>query len=359
MQMAVTYLKQILIMTVSAIFIMVFAIPAGTEEFKQEYKMTVNVGPSFYWGMGAIKFSELVKEKTGGKINIKPYFGSSLLKGAQLNSPQMVSNGVIDCAFESTINISPVIPEMNIFSLPFFINTYERLDRLESGETGKILFGKMEKVGLTPLAWAENGFRQVTNSKKPVLMPEDMKGLRLRVVGSPIFIDTFKALGADPVDMNWGDAQTAFQQGIVDGQENPMGVLLPVQIWQYHKFVTFWNYVADPIIIYWGSGSWNKFPDEIKSAITEAAKEAARFEKAMCRAGLDQDVSLDILKNEFNYEMKVPAPVKHLEDNKMTVTRINPETVEAFTRATATVYDKWIPRVGKELYEAAKKDMGN
>lgn len=359
MQMVVKFLKQILIMTVSAIFIMVFAIPAGTEEFKQEYKMTVNVGPSFYWGMGATKFSELVKEKTGGKINIKPYFGSSLLKGAQLNSPQMVSNGVIDCAFESTINISPVIPEMNIFSLPFFINTYERLDRLESGETGKILFGKMEKVGLTPLAWAENGFRQVTNSKKPVLMPEDMKGLRLRVVGSPIFIDTFKALGADPVDMNWGDAQTAFQQGIVDGQENPMGVLLPVQIWQYHKFVTFWNYVADPIIIYWGSGSWNKFPDEIKSAITEAAKEAARFEKAMCRAGLDRDVSLDILKNEFNYEMKVPAPVKHLEDNKMTVTRINPETVEAFTRATATVYDKWIPRVGKELYEAAKKDMGN
>ena len=359
MQMVVKFLKQILIMTVSAIFIMGFAIPAGTEEFKQEYKMTVNVGPSFYWGMGAIKFSELVKEKTGGKINIKPYFGSSLLKGAQLNSPQMVSNGVIDCAFESTINISPVIPEMNIFSLPFFINTYERLDRLESGETGKILFGKMEKVGLTPLAWAENGFRQVTNSKKPVLMPEDMKGLRLRVVGSPIFIDTFKALGADPVDMNWGDAQTAFQQGIVDGQENPMGVLLPVQIWQYHKFVTFWNYVADPIIIYWGSGSWNKFPDEIKSAITEAAKEAARFEKAMCRAGLDRDVSLDILKNEFNYEMKVPAPVKHLEDNKMTVTRINPETVEAFTRATATVYDKWIPRVGKELYEAAKKDMGN
>lgn len=359
MQMAVTYLKQILIMTVSALFIVVFAIPAGTEEFKQEYKMTVNVGPSFYWGMGATKFSELVKEKTGGKINIKPYFGSSLLKGAQLNSPQMVSNGVIDCAFESTINISPVIPEMNIFSLPFFINTYEKLDRLESGETGKVLFGKMEKVGLTPLAWAENGFRQVTNSKKPVLMPEDMKGLRLRVVGSPIFIDTFKALGADPVDMNWGDAQTAFQQGIVDGQENPMGVLLPVQIWQYHKFVTFWNYVADPIIIYWGSGSWNKFPDDIKSAITQAAKEAARFEKAMCRAGLDGNVSLNILKNEFNYEMKVSDPVKHLEDNKMTVTRINPETVEAFTRATATVYDKWVPRVGKELYEAAKKDLGN
>ena len=104
-----------------------FAPAVGAGEFKKEYKMTVNVGPSFYWGMGATKFSELVAEKTGGKINIKPYFGSSLLKGAQLKSPQMVAKGVIDCAYESTINASPVIPEMNIFSLPFFINTYENL----------------------------------------------------------------------------------------------------------------------------------------------------------------------------------------------------------------------------------------
>ena len=70
------------------------------------------------------------------------------------------------------------------------------------------------------------------------------------MVGSPIFIDTFRQLGADPVNMNWGDAQTAFQQGVVDGQENPVGVLIPVQIFQYHKYATFWNYLADPLIVY-------------------------------------------------------------------------------------------------------------
>ncbi|NOX32727.1 MAG: DctP family TRAP transporter solute-binding subunit [Deltaproteobacteria bacterium] len=349
--------KRGVIMTVSSLLVLMLAMPANAGKFKKEYRMTVNVGPSFYWGMGAIKFSELVKEKTGGKINIKPYFGSSLLKGAQLKSPQMVSMGVIDCAFESTINTSPVIPEMNIFSLPFFINNFENLDKLEYGETGRIIFSKMEKVGLTPLAWAENGFRQVTNSKKPILMPDDIKGMRLRVVGSPIFIDTFRALGADPVNMNWGDAQTAFQQGIVDGQENPVGVLLPVQIWQYHKFVTFWNYLVDPCIIYWGTGAWNKFPDEIKTAIKEAAKEAARFEKALCRAGLDQDTSLKILKNEFNYEIKIPDPVKYLENKGVTVSRLSPEGVQAFINATAGVYDKWIPKVGKDLYESAKNDM--
>jgi TRAP-type C4-dicarboxylate transport system substrate-binding protein len=81
-------------------------------KYKKEYKMTLNVGPQFYWGMGAIKFVELVKQKTNGQINIKPYYGSALLKGAQLKSPQMVAKGVIDCAYESTINSSPVIPEV-------------------------------------------------------------------------------------------------------------------------------------------------------------------------------------------------------------------------------------------------------
>jgi len=335
----------------------ILAIPAGAEEFKKEYKMTVNVGPSFYWGMGAIKFSELVKEKTKGQINIKPYFGSSLLKGAQLKSPQMVSKGVIDCAYESTINASPVIAEMNIFSLPFFINNFENLDKLEYGETGKILFKKMEAVGLTPLAWAENGFRQVTNSKRAITMPQDLKGMRLRVVGSPIFIDTFRLLGADPVNMNWGDAQTAFQQGVVDGQENPVGVLIPLQIWQYHQYVSFWNYLVDPVIVYWGAKGWNKFPKEIQDAIAKAAKESARFEKALCRAGLDGEISLNILKTEFNYDIEVTDPVKYLESKGMTVNFLSEEAREAFKTATQPVYDTWIPKIGQDLYETAKRDM--
>ena len=241
-----------MLIVVLAVFIGLLLPPVSNAgQFKKEYKMQVNVGPTFYWGMGATKFAELAKQKTNGRINIKPYFGSALLKGAQLKSAQLVAKGVIECAFESTINISPVISESNIFSLPFFINTFENLDKLEDGETGKAVFQAMEKVGLKPLAWGENGFRQVTNGKQAISRPEDMAGLKFRVVGSPIFIDIFRQLGADPVNMNWGDAVTAFQQGVVDGQENPVGVLIPVQIYQYHKYATFWNYLVDPLIIYW------------------------------------------------------------------------------------------------------------
>lgn len=342
----------------SIILVISFAMASEAEEYKKEYKMQINVGPTFYWGMGAQKFADLVKEKTNGQINIKPYFGSTLLKGAQLNSFQMVSQGVIDVAYESTINSSPVIVEHNIFSLPFFINSFENLDKLEYGETGKAIFEAMEKKGAVGLAWGENGFRQITNSKKEIHSPEDLKGLRIRVVGSPIFIETFRLLGADPINMNWGDAVTAFQQGTVDGQENPVGVLVPVQIHQYHKYATFWNYLVDPLVIYWNKKEWDAFPDDIKKAIKESAEISARYEKALCRAGLDGEKSLNILKNEFNYEMEVPEPVKFLESKGMTVSFLSEAELKAFQEATKSIYDKWIPKIGEDLYKKALADMG-
>jgi len=340
----------------SVLVALTVSVEAGN--FKKEYKMQINVGPQFYWGMGAQKFADLVKQRTGGQINIKPYWGSSLLKGAQLKSAQLVANGVIDCAMESTINISPVITEANIFSLPFFINNFENLDKLENGQTGKAIFEAMDAKGLVGLAWAENGFRQVTNSKLAIRTPADVKGLRLRVVGSPIFIDTFRQLGADPVNMNWGDAVTAFGQGVVDGQENPVGVLVPVQIWQYHKYATFWNYLVDPVVFYWNKKQWNAFPKDIQKILRESAEEAAMFETALCRAGLDGQKSLDLLKNKFNYTMKVPEPVKFMESKGMTVTFLTDKERQAFITATKPLYEKWVPKIGEEIYKKALSDMG-
>jgi tripartite ATP-independent transporter DctP family solute receptor len=352
------YFKIALALTLCFSVGLLFAASGKAADFKKEYKMQINVGSTFYWGMGAQKFADLVKERTNGQINIKPYWGSQLLKGAQLKSAQLVANGVIDCAMESTINISPVITEANIFSLPFFINNFENLDKMEYGETGKAIFEAMDAKGLVGLAWAENGFRQVTNSKLAIHTPADLKGLRLRVVGSPIFIDTFRQLGADPVNMNWGDAVTAFGQGVVDGQENPVGVLVPVQIWQYHKYATFWNYLVDPVMFYWNKKQWNAFAPDIQKIIKEAAEEAAIYEKALCRAGLDGQKSIDLLKNKFNFTMEVPEPVKFMESKGMTVTFLSDEERNAFIEATKPLYEKWIPKIGEAIYKQALADMG-
>ena len=339
-----------------------FCLVAGCSEnsgptFKQEYKMQVTVGSTTYWGMGAAKFAELATEKTGGRIKVKPYFGSQLLKGAQLNSAQMVATGAIDCAFESTINAAPVIPEMNVFSLPFFINTYENLDRLEQGKTGQLLFEKMKAKGLQPLAWGENGFRQLTNGKRAVMIPEDLHGLRVRVVGSPIFIDIFRQLGADPVNMNWGDAVSAFQQGTVDGQENPVGILLPVQIHQYHKFAIFWNYLADPLVIYWNKKQWDAFPDDVRQGLEAAALEAADFEKSLCRAGLDEGAALSTLKERFDYVPEIKDPLQHLQNNGMKIAKLSDSTRQQFQKVLLPVSRKWKHKIGKALVSLAEADM--
>lgn len=337
------------------IAILLTAFPA--HGFKKEYKMQVTVGPNYYWGRGAAKFADLVKQKTGGRVVIKPYYGSALLRGAQLKSSQLVSMGVIDCALDSTINISPVIPVCNVFSLPFFINTYDNLDRLEKGKTGALIFSAMESKGLKPLAWGENGFRQITCSRGAISTPGDLKGLKVRVVGSPIFIDIFRTLGADPVNMNWGDAITAFQQGIVDAQENPVGILLPVQIWQYHRHVTLWNYMADPLVFYWSLREWRAFPSDIQKAIMAAAMEAARYEKALARAGLDGQASLLILENEFHETDVTVDPAKYMKDKEMTVIALDSMQQAAFKQAVAPVYDKWEKKIGKEVIQFAQQDM--
>ncbi|HYE40559.1 MAG TPA: TRAP transporter substrate-binding protein DctP, partial [Ramlibacter sp.] len=190
--------------------------------YKAEYKMSLVLGPPTPWGMAGQIWADLVKERTQGRINIKLYPGVSLVQGDQTREFSSLRQGVIDMAVGSTINWSPQIKELNLFSLPFLMPDYAAVDALTQGEVGKRIFATVDRAGAVPLAWGENGFRELTNSKKPIKAPEDLKGMKIRVVGSPLFSDTFNALGANPTQMSWADAQPALSSGAVDGQENPM-----------------------------------------------------------------------------------------------------------------------------------------
>jgi len=350
-----------LVFTICLALAIVLPVAAGgaKEEFKPraEYTMQVNVGPAYDWGMGAQKWADLIKEKTQGKINVKPYFGSSLLAGKQTNWYQAVADGSIDFVVDSTINASTVIKALNLFNLPFFLGSYENVDKIESGKAGKKIVEELEKGGLKFCAWGENGFRQITNSKREIKSPKDIAGLKLRVVGSPLFIDIFKQLGADPVNMNWADAVTGFQQGVVDGQENPKSVLTVVKIWEYHKYMTNWYYVLDPLVFGLNMKTWNKFPDDIKKAIQAAADEASGYQKAMARAYLDGDKSLNELKTKYKVATLPPEPFKLALEKGMVITNLTPAEMQAFKDATKSIYDKWIPNIGKEIYDLAVADM--
>ena len=325
---------------------------------RSEYRMQVTVGPTTHWGMGATRFASLVQEKTQGRIRVKPYFASQLLRGAQLNAAPMVAMGAIDLALDSTINMAPTLPEMNVFCLPFLVKTYENVDRMEAGQTGRLLFQAMEAKGIKPLGWGENGFRWITNSKRKISGPEDLRGLKIRVVGSPMFMDFFRALGADPVDMNWGDAVSAFQQGAVDGGENPAGILISVSIDRYHRQLTLWRYAIDPLVFCWNKAEFDAFPQDIQCAILEAAQEAGRYQKALARAGLDQGRSLEILNQEFNVRPDVQDPAAHFEARGVEVTPWTPERERAFEQASRAVREEWMRRIGPNIQAACQADIG-
>ncbi len=323
--------------------LLALAVPASVfaaSEYKDEYKMSVVVGPKLPWGEGATKFADLVRERTNGRINIKVYTSSSLMAGKQTNEFLIHRQGVADFCLASTINWSTTIKPLNLFNLPFFFPDYTALDAVTQGEVGKEIATILNKKGVTLLSWGENGFREITNSKNPIKKPEDLIGMKVRVVGTPIFIDIMTALGGNPVNMNWGDAQVAFQQGVVDGQENPVvAIEIPVKIWQFHKYATIWHYVIDPLMLTVNNKVMAGFSADDQAIIQQAALEATDEQRAIVRKGL---IAPDL------------SALKTFEDNGMEVTVLDDAARAEFKAKTAGVYEKWIPVVGEDLYKKAE-----
>ncbi|HEX2265918.1 MAG TPA: TRAP transporter substrate-binding protein DctP, partial [Solirubrobacterales bacterium] len=201
---------------------LIAASPAAAQTYKPEYKVSTVLGAPFPWGLMAERWVQLVRERSNGRITMKVYPGSQLVGGDQTKEFTAMRQGVIDMAVGSTINWSPQVAELNLFALPFLMPDHKAIDAITSGDVGKKLFEIIASKDVVPLAWGENGFRELSNSKRPVRKPDDLKGLKIRVVGSPLFNETFTALGANPTQMSWADAQPALSTGAVDGQENPL-----------------------------------------------------------------------------------------------------------------------------------------
>ncbi len=329
-----------LLCAVVVCLLLVPAMAVAGAKYKKEYKMSVVVGPKLPWGAGATKFADLVRERTDGRINIKVYTSSSLMAGKQTNEFLIHRQGVAEFCFASTINWSTTIKPLNVFNLPFFFPDYKALDAVTQGDVGKDLSEMLKAKGVTVLAWGENGFREITNSKRAINTPADLEGLKVRVVGTPIFIDTMKALGANPVNMNWGDAQVAFQQGVVDGQENPVvAIEIPVKIWQFHQYATIWRYVIDPLMLTVNNKAMASFTAEDQSIIRQAAVEAADEQRWIVRKGL---IAPDL------------SALETLRQNGMEVVELDEKARSAFRAKTTGVYQKWTEVIGADLVKKAE-----
>lgn len=337
-------LYALLIVLGAMAFILSVPISAPAADYKTEYKLSTVVGKPFPWGNAGERWAELVKEKTGGKINIKMYPGTSLVGGDQTKEFTAIRQGAIDLSIGSTINWSPQIKELNLFSMPFLMPDYKAIDALTQGEVGKELFKILASKDVVPLAWGENGFRELTNSKRPIRSPADLKGLKIRVVGSPLFLDTFTALGANPTQMSWADAVPALSSGAVDGQENPFTIFTVAKLdtAANQKNMTLWGYVADPLIFVVSKTVWDSWKPEDQKAVREAALQAGKENIVASRKGL------------------IPpddSTIKEVQAKGVNVVRLTDAEKAAFKKATKDVYDKWAKQIGPELVKKAEQSI--
>ncbi|MEQ8429806.1 MAG: DctP family TRAP transporter solute-binding subunit [Silicimonas sp.] len=319
--------------------------PLHAQDYKEEYRVSTVVPAPFPWGIAAERWTELVGERTEGRINMKVYPGVQLVQGDQTREFTAMRRGIIDMAVGSTINWSPQVTELNLFSLPFLMPDYAALDALTQGPVGEQIFEVLRENGVVPLAWAENGFREVTNSQREIRKPADMEGLKMRVVGSPIFNDMFTAMGANPTQMSWADAQPALTTGAVDGQENPLTIYSVLNMHELGQDkVTLWHYVADPLIFALNQEVWDSFTPEDQEIVRQAAIEAGAHGIEVARKGLtDDDQTL----------------LDDIRDKGVTVVTLTEEERQAFVDITRPVYEKWTDMIGADLVKMAEESIAN
>ena len=188
--------------------------------------------------------------------------------------------------------------------------------------------------GVLPLAWGENGFRELTNSARPIRRPDDFTGLSIRVVGIPIFVESLRAMGANPVTMNWDEAQIAFRDGVVDGQENPVGLVIPYRLWAAQKHITLWHHAIDPLILAVSARTWASLKPQDQYVLQRVAEEVMSEQKKEAREGSEHaETVVDRLEKIYGME----------------AVRLSHGEREAFKKKTRDVYTRWSEVIGPEL----------
>jgi len=273
-------------------------------------------------------FAELVKEKTNGEVEIQVFPSSQL--GNQRDLIEGLIFGTLDMTLTSTAVLGNFLPKIAIFDLPFLFrdtkHAYKALDTIGM-EIGK----ELEPLGIKLLAYFENGIRHLTNNVRPVKAPEDMKGLKIRVMEQKIYIEMLKALGANPTPMAFGELFTALQQGTVDGQENPVSHIYTSRFFEVQKYISLTGhvYAAEPLII--SMITWNKLPVNVQAAIILSAAEAKSWHRAQCVA-LDNEMWKKVIDSGLTEVIEVDK--------------------EPFRLATAGVWKLFEDQVGKENLDA-------
>lgn len=279
---------------------------------------------------GAQKFADLVAAKTNGRIAVKLFPGGTL--GGDLQTVSALQGGTVEMTVLNAGILSAQAKEFGIYDFPFLFASPQEADAVTDGPFGKKLLDKLQSKNLVGLGYWELGFRNLTNSKKPITKAEDIAGLKIRVIQSPIYIDMFNALGANAVPMPFPELYTAMEQKAVDGQENPFSTILSSKFAEVQKHLTITRHMYNPQAVIVSKKFWDSLNPADQKAVTEAMAEATTFQRSVSRS--QADVALEELKKAG-----------------MQVTEFSPAEIDKLRAKVKPVVEKHSDKVGAETVQ--------
>jgi len=313
----------------------VFAVGMAQAQVNERtFRIAINGAPGHPTVVGAEKWAELINKKSGGKMTLK-VFPSTL--GGDVQVLSAVQGGTIDFASMNSGILQGIQKEFAIFDLPFMFGSGPEADKVLDGPFGKKLADLLPSKNLYNLAYWELGFRNVTNSKRPIAKASDLEGIKLRVIQSPIYIDTFTALGTNPVPMNFSEVYTALESKIIDGEENPFSVIETSRFNEVQKYLGITNHMYNPQSVIASKKKWDALTKDEQEILISTVAEATLWQRQNARAMAGK--SLENLKKT------------------MEVSELPPEEIAKIREKLKPVIEKYSVNVGAELVKELQAEL--
>ena len=290
---------------------------------------------------GVKRFGELVAAKSGGKMKVQEYPASTL--GNEMQQQSALQGGVQEMSAPATTSLAGIVKEFGLVDFPFAVGNFAQADALLDGPLGQTLISKLPEKGLVALGYWDLGFRNVTNSKHAITKPEDLDGLKIRVIPNPVFLETFKAFKANPVPMPFAELYGALESKAVDGQENPFAVILSNKFFEVQKFVSATNHVYAANIVLVSKRFWDKLSPAEQKIMHDAAHETRDYQRQVSRAAAQKAVG-ELQAKGMQYNEVAPAEQVRMRQIAKAVTD---KFIATYDPAIGKLYNDELARIHK------------
>lgn len=287
-------------------------------------------------GNGVTKFNACLADKTGGKVKLQAFWGSAL--GDDLKATQSLRSGTLEMVITSTSPLVGIVPALGAFDLPFLFNNAQEADAVLDGAFGDYMSGLMPEVGLVNLSYWENGFRNLTNSRRAVTKPEDFAGIKVRVMQNNIFLDTFKTLGTNAVPMAFGEVFTALETRAIDGQENPVVTIDTSKFYEVQKYLSMTQHAYTPFMVLYSKKLWDELSADEQKVLKECSIVGRDEQRAASRS-------------------KSAESLKNVKADGMVVNEIAPEQIDRMREMVKPVYAKHAEQIGADVVSRLQAEL--